>query len=62
MLKGSQLVAEEAIPFAIIGEYIVAFQLSAQYLRNQDVATRICEFLGVDLADRRWVEPDFWLT
>ena len=58
MPKGSQLAPEEAIPFAI-GEYIVAFQMSAQYLRNQDVAKLICEFLGVDLADRRWVEPDF---
>ena len=52
--------AEEEEAVTIAQEYLSAFQLSSQYLRNQGVAERICEFLGVNVADRRWVEPFFW--
>ena len=42
-----------------IEEYISTAQFGRQILHNRTLAELICEFLGTDLLDRKWAEPQF---
>lgn len=46
--------------YRCIDEYISTIQLTNKFLQGeQDVAESICDSLGTDGCDRRWVEPYF---